>query len=234
MNGLMVAFAFTLPYHVMRVAHAAGVRVHVFGGDASRGLKMSRCCRAYHEMPFAGDPEALLAEIGEVVRAHAIDIIFPSDDVSTRLLAALAGRLPAPCVPVPDLATFDLLNDKWNFTRFCEQNGIRAPQGRLFDNLLGLRRALDSVEIALPLTIKPTMQSALLVLDLSGGDRRSQLPRSGARAAAGNRDARCRRVPAVAAQHLDPAVARQPPRVEIPALLPRRSAHLRAPAGEIL
>jgi hypothetical protein len=69
MNGLMVAFAFTLPYHVMRVAHAAGIRVHVFGGDASRGLKMSRCCRAYHEMPFAGDPEALLAEIGEVVRA---------------------------------------------------------------------------------------------------------------------------------------------------------------------
>jgi hypothetical protein len=159
MNGLMVAFAFTLPYHVMRVAHAAGIRVHVLGGGASRGLKMSRCCRAYHEMPFAGEPEALLAEIGALVRAHAIDIIFPSDDVSTRLLAALAGRLPAPCVPLPDLATFDLLNDKGNFTQFCEQNGIRAPRGRLFDNLLGLRRALDRGEIALPLTIKPTNRS---------------------------------------------------------------------------
>jgi carbamoylphosphate synthase large subunit len=45
------------------------------------------------------------------------------------------------------------------FHAFCEQNGIRAPQGRLFDNLLGLRRALDSVEIALPLTIKPTNRS---------------------------------------------------------------------------
>jgi predicted ATP-grasp superfamily ATP-dependent carboligase len=120
---------------------------------------MSRCCRTYHEMPFAGDREALLAAIGELVGAHAIDIIFPSDDVSTRLLAALAGRLPAPCVPLPDLATFDLLNDKWNFTQFCEQNGIRAPQGRLFDNLLGLRRALDGGEITLPLTIKPTNRS---------------------------------------------------------------------------
>jgi len=158
-NGLMVTFGFTLPYHVMRVAHAAGIRVHVLGSAASRGLKMSRCCRSYHEMPFAVHSEALLAEIGELVRAHDIGIIFPSDDVSTRLLATLAARLPAPCVPLPDLATFDLLNDKWNFTQFCEQNGIRAPQGRLFDSLLALRRALDSGEIALPLTIKPTNRS---------------------------------------------------------------------------
>ena len=159
MNGLMIAFAFTLPYHVMRVAYAAGIRVHVLGSGASRGLKMSRCCGAYHEMPPAGDTEALLAKIGELVRTHAIDIIFPSDDVSTRLLAALAGRLPAPCVPLPDLATFDLLNDKWNFTRFCQQNGIRAPQGWLFDNLLALRQALESGEMALPLTVKPTNRS---------------------------------------------------------------------------
>jgi biotin carboxylase len=158
-NGLMVAFTFTLPYHVMRVAHAAGIQVHVLGSDASRGLKMSRCGRAYHEMPSAAHPEALLAEIGELVRAHSIDIIFPSDDVSTRLLATLADRLPAPCVPLPDLATFDLLNDKWNFTQFCQQNGIRAPQARLFDSLLALRQALDSGEIALPLTIKPTNRS---------------------------------------------------------------------------
>jgi hypothetical protein len=158
-NGLMVAFAFTLPYHVMRVAHSAGIRVHVLGSGVSRGLKRSRCCRTYQETRFASDPEALLTEIGELVRARAIDIIFPSDDISTRLLAALAQRLPAPCIKLPDLATFDLLNDKWNFTRFCEQNGIRAPQGRLFDSLLALRHALDGGEITLPLTLKPTNRS---------------------------------------------------------------------------
>jgi biotin carboxylase len=158
-NGLMVAFAFTLPFHVMRVANAAGIRVHVLGSGASRGLRMSRCCRAYHQMSSANDPDALLAEIDALVRVHAIDIIFPADDVSTRLLAALAGRLPAPCVPLPDLATFDLLNDKWNFTQFCGQNGIRAPQGRLFDNVQALHQALADGEIALPLTLKPTNRS---------------------------------------------------------------------------
>jgi hypothetical protein len=46
-NGLMIAFAFTLPYHVMRSAAAAGVRVHVLGNGASRGLRLSRYCRSY-------------------------------------------------------------------------------------------------------------------------------------------------------------------------------------------
>jgi biotin carboxylase len=158
-NGLMIAFAFTLPYHVMRTAAATGMRVHVLGNGASRGLRRSRCCRAYHETHFAGDAEALLTEIGEIVRRHAIDVVFPSDDVSTRLLAALADRLPVRCTPLPDVATFDLLNDKWNFTQFCLKNAVRAPQGWLFDSVADLREALDSGEIALPITVKPTNRS---------------------------------------------------------------------------
>jgi biotin carboxylase len=158
-NGLMVAFAFTLPYHVMRTAAATGMRVHVLGNGASRGLRRSRCCRAYHETHFAGDAEALLTEIGDIVRHHAIDVVFPSDDVSTRLLAALADRLPVRCTPLPDVATFDLLNDKWNFTRFCLKNAVRAPQGWLFDSGADLRQALNSGEITLPITVKPTNRS---------------------------------------------------------------------------
>jgi biotin carboxylase len=159
MNGLMLAFAFTLPYHVMRTADASGVCVHVLGDGASRGLRMSRHCRLYHETQFADDPEALLDEIGELVRRYAIDVIFPSDDVSTRLLAALAGRLPVRTTPLPDLATFDLLNDKWNFTRFCRQNGVRAPEGWVFDRIGELHRALDCGEVTLPITLKPTNRS---------------------------------------------------------------------------
>lgn len=159
MNGLMIAFAITLPYHVLRTAAAAGVRVHILGDGAARGLRTSRYCRGFHQSQFAGDPEALLAEIGELVRRHAIDIVFASDDVSTRLLAALSGRLPVRAVPVPKLATFDLLNDKWNFTQFCQANGVRVPQGWRFDSTAALRQALDSGEIALPITVKPTNRS---------------------------------------------------------------------------
>jgi biotin carboxylase len=158
-NGLMIAFAFTLPYHVMRSAAAAGVRVHVLGNGASRGLRLSRYCRSYRESKFAGDAEILLAEIRELAKQKPIDIVFPSDDVSTRLLAALGDRLPVRCAPLPSLATFDLLNDKWNFTQFCLEHDVRAPQGWLFDSAAALRYAVDSGEIALPLTVKPTNRS---------------------------------------------------------------------------
>jgi len=158
-NGLMLAFAFTLPYHVMRTAAATGMRVHVLGGAAARGLKRSRCCRAYHETGCAGDLETLLAEIERLVRDHAIDIVFPGDDVSTRLLSALGERLSARVIPLPHIATFDLLNDKWSFTRFCLDNGIRAPQAWLFDDVGEFRSTLESGVVALPVTVKPTNRS---------------------------------------------------------------------------
>jgi hypothetical protein len=159
MTGLMLAFAFTLPYHVMRTAAATGMRVHVLGGGAARGLKRSRCCRAYHEIGCAGGPETLLAEIERLVHDHAIDIVFPGDDVSTRLLSALGERLPARVVPLPHIATFDLLNDKWSFTRFCLDNGIRAPRAWLFDDIKEFRGAIESGAVALPVTVKPTNRS---------------------------------------------------------------------------
>jgi hypothetical protein len=159
MNGLMIAFAFTLPYHVMRTATAAGIHVHVLGNGASRGLRLSRHCRAYHSSRYAGDAQTLLAEISALVRRHKIEVLLPSDDVSTRLLSALRDRLPVPSLPVPAVPTFDLLNDKWNFTQFCLGNGVRAPEARLFDNASSLRDALDSGEMALPLTVKPINRS---------------------------------------------------------------------------
>jgi hypothetical protein len=159
LNGLMIAFAFTLPYHVLRTATAAGLAVRVLGSGASRGLRRSRHCRGYHESRSAGDPEVLLVEIRALAERHVIDVVFPADDVSTRLLATLGDRLAIRCMPLPESATFDLLNDKWNFTRFCRGNGIRAPEGWLFDSAAALREALNSGEITLPVTVKPTNRS---------------------------------------------------------------------------
>jgi hypothetical protein len=158
-NGLMIAFAFTLPYHVMRTAAAAGMRVHVLGNGVSRGLRMSRHCAGYHRSRCTGDAETLLTEIGELVRRHKIEILLPSDDVSTRLLAVLGDRLPVRSFPVPAVQTFDLLNDKWNFTQFCLGHGVRAPEAWLFDDAAGLRDGLDRGAVTLPLTVKPTNRS---------------------------------------------------------------------------
>ena len=163
MNGLTVAFAFGLPYHILRTARAAGVRVHVLGSGPSRGLRASRFCTSYRTSAAGGngeqDHEIVLAEIEEIVRRGRIDMVFPSDDVSTRLLAAVRDRLPVHSTPLPDLATFDLLNDKWNFTRFALAHGVRVPQGWSYDEPDELKRDLMSGVLELPVTVKPTNQS---------------------------------------------------------------------------
>ena len=105
MNGLMIAFAFSLPYNTLRTASAAGIRVHVLGSGPSRGLRTSRHCASYTASRVDGmggqDHEDLLGEIVEIVRRRRIDVIFPSDDVSTRLLAAIRDRLPVRSSPIP-------------------------------------------------------------------------------------------------------------------------------------
>jgi biotin carboxylase len=162
-NGLMIAFAFALPYHVLRTARAAGVRVHVLGSGPSRGLRASLFCASYRtsQVRWDGEPdhEALLAEIREVARRHAIDVVFPSDDVSTRLLAAIRDRLPVRSTPLPDLATFDLLNDKSNFTRYALDHGVRVPQCWLYQRADEVRRDLLDGTLAFPVTVKPTNRS---------------------------------------------------------------------------
>jgi biotin carboxylase len=163
LNGLMVAFAFTLPYHVLRTATAAGVRVHVLGSGPSRALRASRYCASYRNSRLrwdgSPDPEGLLDEISEIARQRPIDIVFPSDDVSTRLLAAIGDRLPVRSTPLPDLATFDLLNDKGNFTRYALDHGVRVPECRLYGGIEELRRDLADGSLALPITVKPTNRS---------------------------------------------------------------------------
>jgi biotin carboxylase len=159
----MVAFAFSLPYHVLRTAAAAGFHVHVLGNGPSHGLKKSRYCASYRTSAAWGnddnDPELILAEICEIVRERGIDLVFPSDDVSTRLLAAIRGRLPVATTLLPELVTFDLLNDKWNFSRFARDQGARIPETRLYESLGELKLHIQSGILPLPLTLKPTNRS---------------------------------------------------------------------------
>jgi predicted ATP-grasp superfamily ATP-dependent carboligase len=130
----------------------------VLGQNCARGLKYSRFCSSYHTFDF--DPlsqpvDEALAEITRWARKLSADLILPSDIVSTRLLTALAGRLPVPTCALPDPACFDLLNDKWRFYEFCKAHGVRVPQTWLFDDMDKLKAAVDEGSVPFPFIIKP-------------------------------------------------------------------------------
>ena len=162
MKALLIAFSFAMPYHILRCTAAAGAKVSVLGSDSAGLLRRSRYCARYHRShfdPASEDYDVIAAEIWRVVESESIDIVIPADDVSTRLLILLRDRLGIRTTPLPTMAQFDTLNDKWNFSRFCESRGVRVPATSLYQSAGKLLADINSGEIALPLTVKPTDQS---------------------------------------------------------------------------
>jgi len=158
MQAILLAFAYRQQYHALKAAAAAGYSVHVLGQGCAWGLRFSRDCASYH--PFKYDPlsqplDSALAEITDWAQRLKADVILPSDIVSTRLLSALAGRLPVKTCALPDPASFDMLNDKWRFYQFCHEQGIRVPETWLFQSKEELKAAVSSGAVPFPFIIKP-------------------------------------------------------------------------------
>jgi predicted ATP-grasp superfamily ATP-dependent carboligase len=158
LRGLLVCGLFTLPYRAMRCFAAAGVTVHVLGNTGSDGLRRSRFCARYTETARAFDgtcDDAMIAMVNAVIAQDGIDFVFAGDQPSTRSLIGMAPHLRARCFPMPDLATFDVLNDKARFTGLCQALGILCPPTQIFADRADLLASIARGETPLPAVIKP-------------------------------------------------------------------------------
>jgi biotin carboxylase len=158
LRGLLVCGLFTLPYRAMRCAVAAGVSVSVLGNAGSEGLRRSRLCARYTETTRAFDgtcDDGMIATVNAAIARDDIDLVFAGDQPSTRSLIAMAPHLSAPCFPMPDLATFDLLNDKARFTELCEALGVLCPPTQVFADRGALLASLARGETPVPAVVKP-------------------------------------------------------------------------------
>lgn len=160
---LVVAAQFSLPYRALRCLAQAGANVVVLGGGAARGLRTSRYCRGFIpcESGIDGRSSAELSlEINRAIAAHSIDMVVAGDPPATRALIANSAVLDAPCFPMPSLEAFDLLNDKWRFTKLCEEIGIACPKSWLFSNNWQLIDEIDRGALSLPIIAKPLSEDA--------------------------------------------------------------------------
>ncbi|HEV7158723.1 MAG TPA: ATP-grasp domain-containing protein [Caulobacteraceae bacterium] len=164
MNVLLLATLFKLPYRVLRCAAAMPAEVCVLGGPGARGLESSTFCRRFVPAAAAidGQPsEALAAEIDAVAQRLGIDAVIAADAPATRSLIASRPWLQTRCFPMPDLASFDLLNDKWRFGGLCQELGLARPATTLCDSLADLEAKLADWPESRALLAKP--------LDWDGG-----------------------------------------------------------------
>lgn len=168
---LLISFAFNQQYHILRTASVAGYEVHVLGKNSSRWIKYSRFCASYREMIY--DPrcdflEKLVHEIQYICSLLAIDVILPSDIISTKLLILINKKITYRCAPVPDLETFTILNDKWRFYHLCKLSNISTPDTYLFEERAEFLAALKEKRLDFPLIVKPINRmssSGILKLD---------------------------------------------------------------------
>lgn len=155
---LLLATDCITPYRVLRCAHASGAEVYVLGNAGAQPLRWSRHCRGVivSERIIHGErDESLALEINCLVRELHLDMIAPADAPCARALIASRDLIEAPCFPLPTLAQFDLLNDKWSFAQLCSTLQIPHPATQLLGDITAVRRALAVETAEFPLIIKP-------------------------------------------------------------------------------
>lgn len=181
MHVLMVCALFALPYRVMQCIAATGAVVHVLGGPGSAGLRFSRHCHRFvlYRGVIGGQRDATLAsEINKCIRQFGIEMVVPAGPLPTRALIASRDMVDSPCFPLPSLAQFDLLNDKWRFINLCRDRGIPCPSSRLFADRTDLRASLERGLLKLPAMAKPlSRDGGHGVLQLDAADAASQISR---------------------------------------------------------
>jgi glutathione synthase/RimK-type ligase-like ATP-grasp enzyme len=170
----MLCNLFTMPYRVMRCAHAAGARVWVLGNKDAHGLAHSRYCQKFFltDCKLDGEPwSETAAEINRYAGELAIDLVLAGDAPSTRTLIALQHSIRPRCFPMPDLYWFDRLNNKWEFTGICQKLGIRTPPTRLLPHRDAVLHEIVTNRQQLPAVAKPlSLEGGHGVVVLTRGD----------------------------------------------------------------
>ena len=176
-RALMICNLFTLPYRVMRCAHAAGAHVWALGNQGAHGLQYSRYCQKFirAENEFDGTPRPGAAEeINRYVQELDIDLVMAGDAPSTRTLIALQHAVRARCFPMPDLSWFDTLNNKWEFTKICRRLDIRCPPTRLLPDREAALAEITAGRQRMPAIAKPLSLEGghgVIKLDYAGFDQ---------------------------------------------------------------
>lgn len=162
---LLVCHQFVLAYRVLRCAKAAGATVTVLGNEGSAGFRYSMFCERFvhSSVQFDGSTgDEIAREINRVAAECGIDVVVPGDAGATRSIIGVRKHLDVKTFDLPDLETFDLLNDKWTFTQLCRQLGILHPRSWLVERHADLAQRLLADVRTFPVVAKP--------LSLSGSE----------------------------------------------------------------
>jgi len=128
----------------------------VIGNDSTKSIRWSLLCNQWIRNSLTAEENQSLLDTLQIACARGGPArIIAADCDAAHALNRLRHRLPAPAAPMPSSAQLALLEDKWQFHRFCQLHGLPTPLTLCFDSKQMLRyQVLESV-LGAPFVIKP-------------------------------------------------------------------------------
>jgi predicted ATP-grasp superfamily ATP-dependent carboligase len=115
----------------------------------------SRYCARHVTYPSAATaPGAFAGWLMDFVASHAIDVVLPVTDVTTRAVCGMAERLRrVTALAVPDLEAFEFVSHKGHLAGWAARCGVPTPPTELVDGPAAVPAILDRVSY--PAVVKP-------------------------------------------------------------------------------
>jgi len=135
----------------------------VIGDHETDALRWSALCEKKLSVQFDGHDDTRFVELVNTLARQMPHIkLIPADCEGIRLANRVRHRLRVHITPIPDLATLNMFDDKWQFHQFCTQKDLCVPTTRL----VGSKEEIDFdaivSEFGLPFVLKPVNQAGSL------------------------------------------------------------------------
>jgi biotin carboxylase len=156
---ILVGNSTRLALPVLQAIHSMGnTHCALVGSQQTQALRWSHLCRQHAVIDFTRD-DAALQVVNHMAQQNPSAILIPFDCEAIRFVNRVQARLSLKSIPVPDMATLNMFDDKWLFHQFCSANALPVPK-TLF---VGPKSNLDfntiKTELGLPFILKPTNES---------------------------------------------------------------------------
>ena len=132
-------------------------KINVIGNDSTRSIRWSLLCDHWERQSLSADEDPELLSVLKILCAddHPARII-AADCEAARALNRLRPFLPAPLSPMPSSDQLSMLEDKWQFHRLCQRQGLPTPLTIRFDDKQALRYEMLASILGTTFVIKPS------------------------------------------------------------------------------
>lgn len=128
----------------------------VIGSAETAILRWSPLCKRQITVDLEGKDDNLFVDlVNSIVRQRPHVMLIPVDCDAIRLVSRVRARLMLPVTPIPELATLNMFDDKWQFHQFCTSHGLAVPETRFVPSKADLDYEAMVEDIGSPFVLKP-------------------------------------------------------------------------------